>query len=109
MRIIVRGTFAQRKSFRGDCLVGEIPGGNCPGGDFIGGNLPGRSCPERNYSGAIVWVAKVLGVTVLGGISWGAIVRMVVFQKGNYSLAIVLGVKVRGGIVLGGISWGTIV
>ena len=45
---------------------------NCPGRDFIGGN----------YSGAIVWGAKVRWVIVPVGISWGIIVRVVVVQGG---------------------------
>ena len=35
-----------------------------------------------NYSGAIVWVVKVQGTIVLGGISWGAIIRRTVVERG---------------------------
>ena len=33
----------------------------------MGDNCPGGSCPGWNYSGVIVWGAKVRGVIVLGG------------------------------------------
>ena len=68
MGVIFQRTVAQEESFRGNCLIGEIPGDNCLGRGFIGvmvrrkvsqgmiiqGQLPGESsggsCPREIHA-----------------------------------------------------------
>ena len=64
MGVIFRGAVAQGESFRGNCLGSKIPWDNCPGGISYGVIVRGG-----NYSGAIVWGAKIWGLILLSGIS----------------------------------------
>ena len=51
---------------RGNCLGGKSPGEKFLGGMGARGNCLGGSCPDGNYSGAILWKAKVRVVIVPG-------------------------------------------
>ena len=93
-------TVVQGESFRVNCLGSKVRVVIVLGVISQGGELSGGSCPEGNYSGAIVLEAKVQGAIVLGRISWGEIIQVAVVQGENYSRVIVLEGSCLGGIVI---------
>ena len=76
---VLWGTIVQGKLFRANCSGGKSPerggGGNSPQGNFIESNYPVSCFSRENYSGVNVQEGKSPEVTVLGGISWEAIVQ----------------------------------
>ena len=67
------GCLSWGELFEANCPAGKSPEDNYPWRKFHGGNCLRGLCYRGNYSGVIVWRAKLLGVIVLGGVSLAVI------------------------------------
>ena len=65
------GCLSWGELFEANCPAGKSPEDNYLWGKFYGGNCVEGFCYRRNCSRAIVWKARVSGVIVLRGVSFG--------------------------------------